>query len=506
MAAWTLWASSSAGQVAPTQTGQNLDVNPRVGGGGYNTGLRPYRLDSQLFVTGQVTGLSAFHGQVGYAAGDQLRTVLPSEALDLFRSSSVGLEEIVRGSTFRTEAYYRRTATAYGVRGIADGRALAGSNMPLTSHGEPFAVQRLYREATADYAGLMDSRISQRAMADRSLGIRYRGLVGPMALSGGTPSGIVAPGMEVDDFGRIKAPDGEDLARDLYELHRVDASVDVAIDAHVDASSGRPVRSTAPGAGSLPPLPGEIHDRGETRGGRVTRGMPASNQDVFMDLLVCLDQQRGGRAAPAEPPAGDVGARDGGRIVQLSDKNDVLLRGFAGSGRDLFNIHMKRARKQLDAGKFYRAASEYELALLANRSNPLARMGLCVAYFCAGEPLTASLQLRRAFAMFPALMRTRVDIKGMMGSAVLRYRLAQLERRVAIEGAKDERLLALVLAFVHRNAGNTDEAKRYALMLNRLAGNDKILTSFATFVLTGEMPAREKPPGGGTGATPGPTP
>lgn len=494
VAAWALAAVSARGQVRPTQGGRRLDAGLRIGSGGYNARSRSLRLNSQLFVTGQVTGFSGFHGRVGYAAHNQLRVVLPSEVLDRFRGDSVGLGEATRGGTFRTEAYYRRTATALGVSGITDGRAAVGSNTPRTSRGEPAMVHRLYREATVDYAGLMDSRVDHRSLASPSALRRYRGVVAPMAPPGGmTIKPIAAPGLGVASPDLLRARGGADLARDLYELHRVDTSVAVAIDARVDASLGRSALRPGSARQSLPPLPGDLRDRGLTRGGKAVAGMPAPNQDVFMDLLVRLRQQRAGQGAAVLPPAGAV---EGGSepIVELSEKNDVVLHGFAGIGDDLFNMHMKRARKQLAAGEFYRAAGEYEMALAANRSNPLARMGLCVAHFCAGEPLTASMHLRRAFAMFPALMSTRVDIKRMMGVTVLRYRLAQLDKRVATEGITSERMLAFVLTFVHRNAGNTDEAKRYALMLKRVAKNDKILTGFATFVLTGKVPKKAPSP------------
>ena len=488
-----LAAATASAQVSPLQTGRNLDVNLRLGSGGYNSVVRSTRIDSQLYVSGQVTGLGGFHGNVNYVASNELRTWLPSEALDGFRTRSVGLGQIAQGGTFRTEAYYRRTATAMGLSDIMRGRAAVGSSMPVTSRGEPALVRRLYREATAGYVGLMDSPIRRELSTTPTAWQHYDGVTSRIPLIGGRGDRPAAPGTGASSLGVLKQPDGEELAKDLYELHRVDADVDLEVDLAVDARLDAATRNRFSGLDdeSLPPLPGDLREFEQTRGGKVTKGMPASDEDVFLDLLMRLREQRTGQEATKRPE----GRRTREPIVQLSDKNDIVLRGFAGRGNDLFNLHMKRAKRHLEDGQFYKAVGAYDIAAIASPGNPLTRMGLCVAYFCAGEALTASLQLRRAFAMFPALMGTRIDIRGMMGTTVLRHRLAELGRRAEQEGVGNERMLALMLAFIHRNAGNTDQAKHYALMLKRIAKSDKILTGYATFILTGEMPRAKAPAG-----------
>lgn len=493
-----LGGGTALGQVAPTQTGRHLDVNLQVGSGGYNSVVQSSQINSQLYVSGQVTGLGGFHGNVGYVAGNELRIALPSEDLDSFRARSVGLGQIARGGTFRTEAFYRRTATAMGVGDLLAGRTAPGTNMPLTSRGEPAVVRRLYDEATAGYAGLMARPIGQADLTSRA-GERGLADLSPGAGIGDVRVGrFVSPDAGGYGFALQSLRDRTALADDLQALHRVDGSVGAAVDARVDGSAGT-------GRGgvddpSLPPLPGKDRDDERTRGGRAETGMPAANEDVFMDLLVRLRQQRAGQVGPTPPP-GNAANRPDGPIVQLADKNTIVLSGFAGRGRDLFNVHMKQARQYLREGKFYRAAGRYELAAVANRRNPLARMGLCVAHFCAGEPLTASLHLKRAFAMFPALMATGLDVKGMVGPTVLRHRLNALDKRVARHRGEneraeaDKRMLTLLLTFVHKNAGNADAAKRGALELKSIAKGDKVLTAYATFVLTGKLPRSEPPPG-----------
>ena len=57
VAAGAFWASAATGQ-QPTQSGRALDASLRVGGSRYNSAVPiNSQLNSQLYVTGQVTGL-----------------------------------------------------------------------------------------------------------------------------------------------------------------------------------------------------------------------------------------------------------------------------------------------------------------------------------------------------------------------------------------------------------------------------------------------------------------
>ena len=90
----------AGGQVRRSQEGSELDANYRVGSGGRNIPITPQRIDSQLYVNGQVSGLGSFQGRVGYFPADELRLNLPSAQLGDFRRQSVGLSDIVRGNPF----------------------------------------------------------------------------------------------------------------------------------------------------------------------------------------------------------------------------------------------------------------------------------------------------------------------------------------------------------------------------------------------------------------------
>ena len=167
----------------------------------------------------------------------------------------------------------------------------------------------------------------------------------------------------------------------------------------------------------------------------------------------------------------------------------IVIRALAGKGRDTFNRHMISAKRLLRDGRFYDAAREYEFAVIANGSNPLAQVGLCLSYFAAGESLTSAYHLRRALRLFPPIMQTRVEITAIVGQKALRHRLAELDRRAVSEEVRDEKMLRFLATFLHHNAGNTTEAVRSAQILQRLSKTDKLLQAYATYMVTGKLPA-----------------
>ena len=91
-------------QDARLQQGDALDSSPLVGSGGRNTastgGLlrdKGQGIDSQLYVTGRVTGLGAFRGGLPYTPKGAFRLTLPSASLSDFNRRSVGLEDVLKG-------------------------------------------------------------------------------------------------------------------------------------------------------------------------------------------------------------------------------------------------------------------------------------------------------------------------------------------------------------------------------------------------------------------------
>ena len=67
-------------------------------------------------MTGQVTGLGRFRGNVGYLAPDELHMRMGTAALSDFRRASVGLSDVLLGVPYQAAPYYDRSSTALSAR------------------------------------------------------------------------------------------------------------------------------------------------------------------------------------------------------------------------------------------------------------------------------------------------------------------------------------------------------------------------------------------------------
>ena len=121
-------ASVTTAQVSRTQVGGAIDSNYQIGSGGQNRPVGSGPINSQLYVSGQVSGLARFRGQVGYFAPNELNMAVPSASLSGFRRRSAGLEGLT--GSYYTSSYYEPTSTVFGLRGITSGQAAPGTNMP----------------------------------------------------------------------------------------------------------------------------------------------------------------------------------------------------------------------------------------------------------------------------------------------------------------------------------------------------------------------------------------
>jgi hypothetical protein len=328
---------------------------------------------------------------------------------------------------------------------------------------------------------------------------------------------------------------------------RVNAGIDTRVDAQIDAWSGNPRQGVTPnwqkditeqrpsGAeGAAPSVKGPPEtanpsntskdrpslnvDSDKASSAKRTSGYeregllyPKANQDVFVDLLVNLQARRNMMVPPAEanPPrvrapretgnpsgpnaAGAKPSEPGTYLVDINEDRTVVLHGLAGVGSDMFNKEMVKAQGKLRAGKFYDAAGDFETACIIDLSNPLPRVGEGLATFAAGEPFNAAVQFRQAMTMFPPIMETRMDIAALMDVKAFNAQLAYLDRRVGQGEEKNEIALVFLAAFLHYSAQDDATAKAYAKQLKDLAGDDKLMTSYAEFLLTGKRPMSQKP-------------
>lgn len=132
------------------QSGQALDANPMLGSGGFNTPVSGYNgLNSQLYITGQVSGLAAFRGTVNYFAPNQINLNLPSDELSRFRQQSVGVSDVLTGTPYATTPYYDRARTTALLPNITAGQTIPGTNVlrspTMSTPLQPFPSQMAYQ-------------------------------------------------------------------------------------------------------------------------------------------------------------------------------------------------------------------------------------------------------------------------------------------------------------------------------------------------------------------------
>jgi len=482
---------AAAQQDTRVQTGHALDANPQVGSGGVNTAVRQYQpLDSQLYVTGQVTGLAGFRGGVPYFASNQLHLNLPGQAVRDFSQRSVGVLQATRGTPYRTQAYLDPAQTALRLRGIVGGAARPGTNVPLHSTLTRDMADELFSHATTSYQRVIEPRhtsIISTAMRPVGAVSLEPGWMSREAPVGAADARMDRPGA----VATFRLGDADARRRMIEELRALsdedeeveDARIDTRVDTAVDAEVGRAVE--------LPPML-------VTETVAPLPGMPKAGADVFHDVLVALREkrivERTQEAEPgldAEPDAESDDALDEETFLSESL---VMIHRLGGEHRDYFNEFMRGGDRLLAQGRYYDAASQYEAAMNVNPRNPLAHVGAALAFFGAGELFSAGEHLRFAMDLFPPLMETRLDIGAMMHLPTFSERLKELKRELQENPIAAERpALLLLAAYLHNCTGEDIEARHYAHRLRAVGRRDELYQAYARFILTGRRPD-ERPP------------
>jgi hypothetical protein len=493
---------AATGQVRPVQDGQALDANPRIGSYGRNipAPAEP-RFDSQLYVTGQVSGLRRFRGTVGYFGDKELHLSLPSASLGDFRRRSVGLQDALQGRTYLPTPYYERTTTMLRADDILGGRAAPGTNIPAAT--VPTATplgQRLYVDALAEFY-TAEALTPGRALAPPAptslMPSLSPGAASVLTAAAAASSLAPAPVPETTPlFAVPRTTERAELVRELYRQARRDRLVDQRIDAKVQA-----VPEGTPRPGEAPPAVAPTADANspaqpaETPGGPLgTRiGQPLPDRDVFMDLMMLglrlRQRKRAATTAPATmpatvpTPAAAPQVTWTGRLVELSEAGEVIIHGLVGKSRDPFNARMAQAQEKLRAKRYYDAADLYETAGEITPHNPLARVGVGLSLLGAGESLSAAQQLRRAMALFPPMTQSRIDLADLIDAKVIEAELAGINDRLRHADDETRRMLQFLAMFLYYNSGQDAKAKPFAEKVHAAGQSPALLRAYAQFIL-----------------------
>ena len=499
---WTVLAcvtSGAWGQIVPVQDGRALDSNYRIGSGRVNSRApAPATFGSQMYITGQVTGLGAFRGSTGYFADNQLRMTVPSAALSDFRRQSVGLSDVLAGKTYIAREYLDRSTTALGVDAITSGLTAPGTNVPRTSYLEALVPRKALDDAMSDFRPLLGNGPGNAGPTDIQPIIKVAPAPSVIVRRGSWSSTVVRETFGVSElavFTVSRPSQRNEIDVELQEWERL-AGDDMS---RIDSKVRGPVVA--------PPAAGTVGEPRAALGGVGIAEGGAVESDVFLSLVYLLQKQHqdssGESGAPksVEPETGNpdmklkpLGPRPNSvELVERGLKGELIFNTLAGKGSDAFNAAMREGEKQLKAGRFYNAADQYRLAVEIAPRNPTACLGLCVALFGAGEPLGAALQLRRAMEIFPPVMVTRLKVIRKIPSDKLKSRLDLIYKRIkGRRGTNVNPELAMLATYMHRGAGENYIAELCAVKLKDAAGDDKLYAAYATYVLTGKRPAAIK--------------
>lgn len=516
-------ASGQVYQVDRGNSGRRMDASTMVGSGGRNTlsGVNSrYNLGqkkTELMMENRTTGLSGFHGKTGYYAPDQLNLSLPSSRLDTFQRQSVGVQDVLRGGVYKMNPYFSRSSTTLSPRSIAIQESTRQAVLPGQGMTTPAqtATQKLYRSATQEYQPLMPNE-PINALLGNALGVQpgnssrrssqyARRVERRQVASRGGENLFAMPHLQ----------DRTNLAQELseYSEDQLPGSLLIqplgqALDKRVDSRVVKPMESGYKPESIAEKLRGQKDAAGKGTEKNLLLPsaaihksvVPKANQDAFLDLLVRMkqkkltdqtlddgdqpdrdEQHQKPAAVTAQPGSTVPGGANG-----FTAGNRVVLHRLAGESGDLFNRYMTRAKKELDAGRFYEASQYYELASVSRPTNPLARLGGSLAKFAAEEWYNSARNLQHALELFPPLMETKLDLTKLMPAGNLSERLDALE--LWVTKVHDKPSLVFLAAFMQHNAGHDKLARKHAENLKKSEYASPLLKMYADYILTGKLP------------------
>jgi len=537
MGIWVLtgWALAT-GQVRRVGgSGTALDASLQIGSGGINYAVPQNYAPSGTGMSGitRTRGLSAFMGHAP-SLDNQLQVNISTDGVSRFERQSVSLGDVRSGNLYRPQGqvYNDPMKTTLSPQNIVH----ADYARKLPSPGGTVSkttklAEDLFVDATADYKPVMPNDAG-KMMVGNALGVlpERKDTTRQDDWMNQLDSRYLANRGGQDLFGMPREKDRTALAREISEFDRESESeqaLDLAIKPPEDLEPIQPIdsqqkqdtlaeRLERPSSaqqktllpGQEPPADESSQPDQRLRAQNVDlrTGLPRENADPFFDLLVQFRQQKmeetrqqPGREPSTPPMDEDLLARirrarqspAQRRNVEFTPEGQIVIHRLAGEGDDAFNRYMRRAESALKAGEYYKAARLYGLASLARPTNPMAKLGGCLASFAADEWMTSAQDLRSAMELFPPLMETQPDLLQLLPIRDWPQRLEALEYWV--EKVNNEPLLLFLATFMQYHYGHQDIAKKHAEALRQWEKKlPWVVSAYAEYVLTGTVPARVK--------------
>ena len=126
-----------------------------------------------------------------------------------------------------------------------------------------------------------------------------------------------------------------------------------------------------------------------------------------------------------------------------------------------FEHYIKAAEQYMLQGRYYIAASTYDLAGVFKSENVIFQIGKAHALFAAGEYMSSAFSLARAIEAWPEYVNIKIDLQQIFGKENkddIDDRLIDLEKWLDISNAGELNFLA---AYIYYHKGNITKAKTY---------------------------------------------
>ncbi len=118
-----------------------------------------------------------------------------------------------------------------------------------------------------------------------------------------------------------------------------------------------------------------------------------------------------------------------------------------------------RAKMFLKEGRYYKAADMYTLAAIYDRENAPVMAKKALSLFAAGEYMSASFFLSKAFLLSPDHAAQKVDLAEFLSSRdVIDDRLVEMDKWLQKSGSGE---LSFLMAYIYHNLGNTTKANQH---------------------------------------------
>ncbi|MFQ5425254.1 MAG: tetratricopeptide repeat protein [Phycisphaerae bacterium] len=476
----------------PGAVGRLYDANPGIGLGGYNAARPGFTagLRANAVITGNVTGLGAFHGVSPVVQNNQFRDGLPSAGLAGFRRQSVGLRDLRAGRAPVSAFYFDPAQTVGDLGYIRRGLTRPGSSQIVSPNVRPPSVssRRVHGAGGPVVSDPVDLRIEGTVGRPDIGGVVYRRVI---------PESLTVPalgGASVFDraaqssiFGP-RLPALSERVKRLRTGARLDASALLGLRPVAEEAEQESGSTIEPGR-----LDGEASEMTfapEPQAGPPSRtggGVRAMGGDGLMRPGASADTEAGGEgvgagartvpgaAGPRRLSAGDVKRAASARTWAGSHGDDTVAV-FVDRHRDVVARHLAVGDAALRRGAYYNAAREFDLAHTVDPKNPLPLLKRGHALAAAGDFVSAVRSLLAGIELHPQIAAIELDLPAMVGGRDTFDR-----RRVALEdrlGRGEDTELRFLLGYLEYYSGLQEAGLRDLSAAAKAAPADSIISRF----------------------------